>query len=389
MSREPWDVSEKLKSFLLYPRWRKRHRDQESQIAFFLVAGIVGILGGLGAVMFKELSNAVQGLLIGVQPDFIEATMRLPWYMKLIVPTVGGLLAGLALFLLPKDGKGHGIAEITEAVNIRGGVLSFRVAIVRSLSSLMSIGTGASIGREGPIVQIAAALASKVGQALKLRKENLSILVGCGVAAGLAASYNVPIAASFFVMEIIIGNFAVEIFAPLVISSVVSTLVYRQIFGFDPVYGTPHFTLITNWELIVYVVLGLLSGIAAAMFREAMKRSEHEFTRIPLPSFLKPALGGLLVGIIGIGYPHVWGNGYSSINVILNNNMSFNLLLILFWLKIAASPSVLDRVLPEGSLRPHNSSARRLADSLASLPMKLFQIMLLFPAPMRLLEWVV
>src|SRR5262245_41562521 len=122
MNPEP-AVGDKLKSFLLYPRWRRKGRDQESQILFFLVAGLVGVLGGLGAVLFKELSNGVQDLFIGAQHDFLQATMRLPWYMKLIVPTAGGLLAGLALYLLPKDGKGHGISEIMEAVNIRGGIL--------------------------------------------------------------------------------------------------------------------------------------------------------------------------------------------------------------------------------------------------------------------------
>lgn len=321
----------------MYPGWKRKRRDQESQLVFFLVAAVVGILGGLGAVLFKELSNWVQEIFIGSQPDFLQASIRLPWYWKLIVPTVGGLLAGLALHLLPKDGKGHGISEIMEAVSIRGGVLSLRVAAVRSLSSLMSIGTGASIGREGPIVQIGATLASKLGQFLKLKKENLSILVGCGVAAGLAAAYNVPIAASFFVMEIIIGNFAIEIFAPLVISSVVSTLVYRKIFGFDPVYGTPHFALITNWELIAYVILGVLSGIAAALFREAMKASEHGFARLKVPAMVKSALGGLLIGVIGLGWPHVWGNGYNAINIILDNKMGINLVLILFVLKILAS----------------------------------------------------
>lgn len=330
-------IQEKLRSFLLYPRWRRKRRDQESQVLFFLVAAAVGVLGGLGAVLFKELSNWVQDLFIGTTPDFLSASVLLPWYLKLIVPTVGGVLAGLALYLLPKDGKGHGISEIMEAVSIRGGVLSLRVAAVRSLSSLMSIGTGASIGREGPIVQIAAALASKLGQFLKLKKENISILVGCGVAAGLAAAYNVPIASSFFVMEIIIGNFAIEIFAPLVISSVVSTLVYRKIFGFDPVYGTPHFTLITNWELIIYVILGVLAGIAAALFREAMKVSDREFSKLKVSVVWKCALGGLLIGIIGLRWPHVWGNGYNAINLILNNKMGLNLLLILFGLKILAS----------------------------------------------------
>jgi CIC family chloride channel protein len=328
----------KLPSYWLYPRWwRERRKRLDSQPVFFLLAGLVGMLGGLGAVAFKELSNWSQGFFIGSQPTFLEAALRLPWYWKLTVPTVGGFLAGIVLFLLPAEAKGHGIAEIMEAVSIRGGILNLRAAIVRSFSSLMSIGSGASIGREGPIVQIAATLASKVGQILKIKKDNLSILVGCGVSAGIAAAYNVPIAAAFFVMEIIIGNFAIEIFGPLVVSSVVSTLVYRRIFGNDPVYGTPHFTLVSNWELFAYVVLGILSGVAAALFRESLKRSEKIFNLLRAPLYVKSAIGGLLIGIIGLGWPHVWGNGYNAINSILKNQMTYGLLLALFYMKILAT----------------------------------------------------
>jgi CIC family chloride channel protein len=337
MEKETGTWQDRIRSFWLYPRWQKRRRNFNTRPGLLLIAALVGVLGGLGAVAFKDLSNRFTDLIIGSEPSFLEACLRLPWYMRLLIPTAGGLFAGLVLYLLPREGKGHGISEIMEAVSIRGGVLSFRVAMIRSLSSLMSIGTGASIGREGPIVQIAAMFGSKLGQYLKVSKENISILVGCGVASGLAAAYNVPIAASFFVMEIIIGNFAIEIFAPLVVSSVVSTLVYRKIFGNDPVYGTPHFTLISEWELIAYIVLGLLAGIAAAMFRESLRISEREFGRIKAPLYVKSMLGGLLIGIIGLGFPHVWGNGFNAINSILKNQMGFNLMFILFYLKIFAT----------------------------------------------------
>ncbi len=139
---------DRVRSFWLYPRWWRRKRGFDTRPVLLLLAGLVGGLGGLGAVLFKDLSNIVQDLIIGSKPSFLEACLRLPWYLRLIIPTVGGLLAGGALYLLPKQSKGHGISEIMEAVSIRGGFLSFRTAMARSLSSLMSIATGASIGRE-------------------------------------------------------------------------------------------------------------------------------------------------------------------------------------------------------------------------------------------------
>ncbi|MCI0414139.1 ClcB-like voltage-gated chloride channel protein [bacterium] len=328
---------EGLKPFWLYPRWLENRPALQSRTLLFILAAVVGLLGGLGATLFKELSTLVQQLFLGGSGDPVEGALHLPWYQKLLLPFSGGVLAGLLLYLLPKEAKGHGVSEIMEAVTIRRGILNFRGAIVRSASSLMSIGSGASIGREGPIVQIAAAMASKAGQFFRVSKENQSILVGCGVAAGLAAAYNVPIAASFFVMEIIIGNFAIDIFAPLVISSVASTLVYRKMFGNDPVFGTPHFMMVSNWELIAYILLGVCSGIAAAFLRKALSYSDKQFNRLPGPIEWRLGVGGLLVGAIGILWPQVWGNGFTAINSILKNQMAIGLIAILFFMKLFAT----------------------------------------------------
>ena len=329
------EESEQIKKPWRYPRWlEKRRRGLPANL--FILAALVGVLAGLGASLLKTLFTLAPQILSGTDSSFLNASI-LPWYRKLLIPAGGGLIAGLFLYLLPKEAKGQGISEIMEAVTIRGGQLNFRASMIRTASSLMSLGTGASIGREGSIIQVSAALASKVGQLLRVKKENLSILVGCGVAAGLAAVYNVPISASFFVMEIIIGNFAIDIFAPLVISSVVSNLIYRELFGNEPVYGTPHFALISNWEILAYVALGVLGGIAATLLRESLKLADRTFSKIRLPVFVKLGIGGLLLGAIGIWFPHVWGNGFGEINQILNNRMTFGILLVLFYLKIVAT----------------------------------------------------
>jgi len=337
MEEEAQDGKESLKPFWLYPRWLENRPALQGRSLLFILAAVVGVLGGFSATAFKELSTLAQHVILGGAGSVVELAVHLPWYKRLLIPAGGGVLAGIVLYLLPKEAKGHGVSEIMEAVTIRRGILHFRGALVRSLSSLMSIASGASIGREGPIVSMSAAFASKVGQFLRISKENQSILVGCGVAAGLAAAYNSPIAASFFVMEIIIGNFAIDIFAPLVISSVASTLIYRKVFGNLPVYGTPHFMMVSNWELVAYIVLGICSGIAATFFRRALVYSDKQFNRIPGPIWLKLGLGGLIVGAIGILWPDVWGNGYSTINEILKNQMTIGMIAILLFMKILAT----------------------------------------------------
>jgi len=303
----------------------------------FLYAGIVGVLGGFGAIAFKSLTALFQRFFFSSWENLLDAALQLPWYYRVLVPTTGGALASFILYFLAKQTKSYGISDIMEAVSLKGGEIETRSVLYRSFSSLMIISSGGSVGREGPIVQIGAMLASQFGQVLRISRLKLSVLVGCGVASGMAAAYNTPIAAAIFVLEIILGNFAMDIFGPVVISSVAATLISRGIMGNRPTYRIPPFTMISPLEIVFYIILGILAGLAAYLFIWVLFKGEEIFKKIKIPAYLKIPLGGFLIGLIGLEFPHVWGNGYEATDRILNGQLPGDLILKLFFLKIIAT----------------------------------------------------
>ena len=188
---------------------------------------------------------------------------------------------------------------------------------MKFLSSLVTIGSGGSIGREGGITQLSATIASKWGQWAKWHPYRLRLLVGCGAASGISAAYNAPISGAVFAALIVLGNFSMTLFAPLVFSSVVATMVSRSFFGIKPWYTVPPFEFTSMAQLPWFICLGLIVGAAGALFLMLVRRSEELFKRIQIPVYLRLALGGLIVGIIALQFPGVWGNGYVITNRIL------------------------------------------------------------------------
>jgi CIC family chloride channel protein len=295
---------------------------------FLFWAGAVGLIGGLVAVLFPLANEELQQLVFrsssGMILNSAENVLRekpawIGWLWIGLVPAVGGLVAGLVLLFGERLTRGAKAPELLEAVTVREGVMRVRPTLVKSLSSLISVSTGASIGREGAIVQLAATLASKVGQLGKTNPQQMRLLVGCGVASGIAAAYNAPIAGALFVAQIIFGNFAMEVFAPVVFASLLATLVSRAAHP-QTVFGELHFTMQSPWELIPYLLFGLICGVAAPWFRSSLMGSKRVFDKLPLPLPLKLALGGLIVGGIAIFVPAVLGNGYEAGQRILNGD---------------------------------------------------------------------
>jgi CIC family chloride channel protein len=307
-----------------------------SHLFMVTVAVICGLGGGYGAVALRWLIAFIQREFFGPGVHVLDVVEHIPWQWRFAAPAVGGLLVG-PLVVYAREAKGHGVPEVMEAMLLRGGVIRPRIVVVKAVASAISIGSGGSVGREGPIVQIGSALGSVIGQLLGVSTRQIRTLVGCGAAAGIAAAFNAPIAGALFAVEILLGDFGVPQFSPIVISSVVATVVSRHFLGDFPALSVPPYRLAGPLELVPYMLVGLVAGFVALAFIEGLYRAETVFDRLRVPEMLKPALGGLLVGAIGVVLPQVYGVGYDTINGALAGNLDVWLLGLLVFAKLAAT----------------------------------------------------
>jgi CIC family chloride channel protein len=314
----------------------KQIRTNEHTIMAVL-AVLVGTAGGLGAVAFRYLISLFQTLGYGGSNDLLELVVNLPWYYRVGVPVIGGLIVGPLVYFFAREAKGHGVPEVMEAIALKGGVIRKRVVVVKTLASAICIGSGGSVGREGPIVQIGSAVGSTLGQFMKVSADRMRILVGCGAAAGIAATFNAPIAGSMFALEIVLGDFGLATFSPIVISSVVATAVSRHYLGDTPAFIVPVYELVSAWELPMYICLGLFCALAGITFTKTLYRIEDLFDEIKFPEYLKGIIGGLILGAGSLAFPQILGVGYGAIDMALMQKMAWWLLLVLVPAKILAT----------------------------------------------------
>ncbi|CAN0621184.1 chloride channel protein, CIC family [Burkholderia multivorans] len=325
-------------SFLLKLRTRAQTLFRLSDDQTLLIwAVIVGIGGAFATVAFREGIELMQRALSGHSGSFVEMARRLPWYVRFWLPAAGGFLAGCVLLLAARAASKERKSDYMEAVALGSGVVPVRQSLWRSLSSLLTIGTGGSIGREGPMVQLAALAASLVGRFAHFDPPRLRILVACGAAAGITSAYNAPIAGAFFVSEIVLGSIAMESFGPMVVASVVANITMREFAGYKPPYQMPVFPAVTGLEVLLFVVLGLLCGAAAPQFLRLLDASKRQFQRLPAPLPVRLALGGLIVGVISVWVPDVWGNGYSVVNDVLHSPWTWQALVAVLVFKLLAT----------------------------------------------------
>lgn len=293
----------------------------ETQATLFW-AGLIGFLGGASSVVFRQLTEGLLFLFTQRHGGHVEAFSQLPSWQRLLVPTLGGFLAGATILLGARLNRKKSSTDYMEAIVLGQGQLPARSSFVKIFSAAFSISSGGSIGREGPLVQLAAVLASLVGRWMKLSTTQLRLLVACGAAGGIASAYNAPIGGALFVAEIILGTLAMESFGPLVFASVVATLTVRQFLGSDPLYeiSMPLVRLTSNWEILPHLLLGVVAGLAAPWFLRGLRASERLFAATNLPPPVRLALGGLIVGALAVWHPQVCGNGYSVINQLLHGD---------------------------------------------------------------------
>ncbi|MDB6115669.1 MAG: Chloride channel core, partial [Lacunisphaera sp.] len=347
--------SASLDQLLKLLRWRvwvqEKLQPTEWQVTL-LWAAAAGFLGAMAAIIFSGLTEGVHQLLTGSRAGVVESMRLLPWWLVLAVPGLGGLLAGLVLLFGQRFARGQSSTDYMEAIVIGSGRIPMRASLVKSCAALFSIGSGGSIGREGPLVQLAAVMASLLGRWRQLPPLRQRLLVACGASAGIASAYNAPIAGSFFVAEIILGTIAMESLGPLVVSAVVATLTIRGLTNMATLYAVPAFKLNSLWEIGPYVMLGLVAGTVAPWFLGSLKRAEALFVSWRLPLALRLTFGGLLVGVLAVRVPEVCGNGYTVVVGILNGDFVWTALLLIFACKWLATASSFGSGAPGGVFTP-------------------------------------
>jgi CIC family chloride channel protein len=303
-------------------------------VAGLVLAVIVGLVSGLGAVAFRWLIKSFQSLFFSGGSQLLSF---LGDYYVILIPAVGGLLVGPLVYFLAREAKGHGVPEVMEAVAFKGGRIRPRVSLVKALASSICIGSGGSVGREGPIVQIGSSFGSAIGQWLRLSDDTIKVLVACGAAGGIAATFNAPIAGVFFALEVILGRIVTRRFAYVVISAVVADFLAQVFLGNVRAFDIPAFGIVSPWEFLFYVLLGILAALAATAFTRILYWCEDRFDSLKIREYLKPALGGLAIGAIGLYSQDIFGVGYEGISKALSGQLSILMLLSLFVLKIVAT----------------------------------------------------
>ncbi|MEB0082942.1 ClcB-like voltage-gated chloride channel protein [Glaciimonas sp. Gout2] len=325
-----------LKYRFLFRR-RFRFSDEHTML---LWASFSGLLGACATIAFRDGILGLQVLLTGRTGSLVEIAKSLPWYARMLLPAGGGVVAGIFL-VLAKRVTVSASSDYMEAISIGDGNIPVRQSLLRSISSLSSIATGGSIGREGSMVHLAAMAASFVGRIVHFSPQQLRLLVACGAAAGLTSAYNAPIAGAFFISEIVLGSIAMSSFGPILVASVVANITMRELPGYKPTYEMPIFPVIFGTEVIFFVALGILCGIAAPQFLRLLQLSKRTFQRTNLSMPLRLGIGGLMVGIISIWVPQVWGNGYSVVNSLLHSPLqapwAWNAVLVILVFKIIAT----------------------------------------------------
>ncbi len=304
-----------------------------------VLAVVVGFIGALLGLVFRQATNATQSLMTGLSSNGVFAFVQLPWWQRLAVPALGGALAGLVLQTGQKLFR-QPPTDYMEAITLGDGHLPTKPSLYRSLAAMFSIASGSAIGREGPLVQLAALAGSRIGKLRKLTPARRRLLVACGAAAGIAAAYNAPIAAALFVSEITIGTLAMESLGPLLIASVASIVAVHIFSDGSPLYRLDHFALPRWTELLCFGVVGIVGGLMAAAFLTMLEKVKKWFHYLPGPLPLTMAAGGFVVGLITISHPEVTGNGYEVLRSLVRGDgvwLVWQMVLVMLVAKMVAT----------------------------------------------------
>lgn len=308
------------------------------QPTVWLTAIGIGTIAAAGAIIFR-LSIAIIQLpwLHTMSEQVATAARAAPWWVVLLTPAVGGLIVGLFLEYFMPGKRAEVVADVIEAHALPSHKLTLRIGLGSAFVSALSLGTGASAGREGPVVHLGATIAAALTRALSLPASARRTLLGCGVAAAISASFNAPIAGVLFAHEVILGHFAPLAFVPIVIASTIAAVISRWWFGDFPAFTVPDYQVISYFEMPAFALLGLTCGLVAILFQFSLMGTDWVARKTPMPLILRPVVGGLAIGAIALVFPEILGVGYEATDQALKHHLPLAMMLALIVVKTAAT----------------------------------------------------
>ena len=321
---------------------RKLQDRGPSQIQFWFIALAIGVSAGFAALFFRKGIEALQAWLYGTESvQYLHThAEQVPWYWILVLPIIGGLVVGLILHWFTPDATARGVADVIEGAALREGRVSTRAGVASAFASLITLSTGGSTGREGPVVHIAAVISTKVSRWIDADGITGRDLLGCAVAAAVSASFNAPIAGALFALEVILRHFAVHAFAPIVIASVAGTVINRLEYGDVTEFMLESGELQFYIELPAFLLLGILCGLVAALFMKSIFFADDVASyvqrRTALPRYLRPAVAGAFLGALAIYWPHIIGVGYETTSLALTGDLVLHEVVVFCILKVIA-----------------------------------------------------
>ncbi|MFC1458562.1 chloride channel protein [Microvirga arabica] len=324
----------------------------EGHLRAWAMALVVGLVAACASIAFRLAINAVQLPWLGTMSErVVSATHGVPWPVILVAPAIGGLAVGLLLFLVPGRRAG-GPADVIEAQAFGADRLRLRGSILGAAAAALTLGSGGSAGREGPVIHLGATLAASLARWGKLSDRDGRTLIGAGVAAAIAASFNAPIAGALFALEVVFRRISAAALPSIVIASAAGAIVGRIVFGEFPAFAIPEHRIASTWEFPAFVALGGVAAAVAVFFQLAVMGTDWVFRTLMIPIWLKPALGGLCVGALAIIFPEVLGVGYETIEAALTQDLPLGLLASLVVAKTAATALTLGSRLAGGVFSP-------------------------------------
>ena len=325
-----------------HDHWRRRMRRlwKREMLLVWLLAIVIGIATGYAVLLFRHALGWMQWLWLGTMDEALAASVArdLPAWFIILMPAAGGLVVGALLVWLAPKRRASGVADVIEAVHLRHGVIGWRDGLASAVITVVSLGSGASAGREGPAVHIGATLASLLFRPFRhVSVASRRVLIGAGAAAAVSASFNAPIAGMVFAHEVVLGHYALSAFVPTVMASVAGALIIRAHLGDFPAFTLPPLHINSYLEMPAFALLGLLAGLVAFIFLKTVEHADLRARAVPMPLWLRPALGGLVIGLMGVFVPEILGVGYEATSHALNGDYTLGFLLVLLASKLVAT----------------------------------------------------